>query len=164
MNHHILDTEDFWLAEQMENGRKESWHKIIILHVLLGQPSYWPQWSVPEVLLHNAGQLSEQGQGGAQGLWEECQERCFLPLIILPPPYLSLSLLALDYLSTHLPHTLVILMAPANVTNALNIVNKPPICHITHLVECPCLFGAQGNHAVNRVQWLWSSYLYAYKD
>ena len=65
---------------------------------------------------------------------------------------------ALDYLSTHLPHTLVVLLSPADVTAALAIVDKPPVCILSHTVECPCLFATHREQAVRRVKWLWQSY------
>ena len=49
--------------------------------------------------------------------------------------------LGLDYLSQHLPHTLVILMSVADVTSVLRLKEKPVECHVSHLLECPCLFG-----------------------
>ena len=65
---------------------------------------------------------------------------------------------ALDYLSTHLPHTLVVLLSPADVTTALALVDKPPVCILSHTVECPCLFATHREQAVRRVKWLWQSY------
>jgi len=65
---------------------------------------------------------------------------------------------SLNYLSSHLPNTLVVLMSPADVTMVLDLVNKPLMCSLSHLAECPCLFGTKEQGAERKVKWLWNSY------
>ena len=64
----------------------------------------------------------------------------------------------LNILRAKLPRTFVVLMAPADVTMVLNLVNKPKTCVLSHLYECPCLFGNDDQGGRRRVHWLWTSY------
>jgi len=61
---------------------------------------------------------------------------------------------------SRLPKTLVILLAPIQVSVALDLVNKGKLCEkLTHPYECPCLFGpGPGAAGRPRVDWLWRSY------
>ena len=64
----------------------------------------------------------------------------------------------LDILVSQLPKTFVVLMAPVDVTMALDLVNKPKTCVLSHLYECPCLFGNEDQGGRKRVSWLWRTY------
>jgi len=64
----------------------------------------------------------------------------------------------LDILARDLPRTFVVLMSPIDVTIALDIVNKPKTCVLSHLYECPCLFGNEDQGGKRRVKWLVESY------
>jgi len=64
----------------------------------------------------------------------------------------------LDLLKINLPNTLVVLLAPIQVSLTLDIVNKGFICKIAHKLECPCLFGPWSQDR-SRVEKLWEQYV-----
>ncbi|KAG8226282.1 hypothetical protein J437_LFUL002721, partial [Ladona fulva] len=49
---------------------------------------------------------------------------------------------ALDYLHENVPRALVNLVLMPDILALHRIAKKPNICELTHIVECPCMFGA----------------------
>ncbi|XP_018563446.1 phospholipase B1, membrane-associated-like [Anoplophora glabripennis] len=50
-------------------------------------------------------------------------------------------LYVLRILKNNLPRTIVNIIPPIHLRILTQMSNKPPICNITHLVECPCIIG-----------------------
>jgi len=96
-----------------------------------------------------------------------CSKSCVSPLQQLglsrrvsvePWDYAAHLRASLDLLAA-LPRTMVVLMAPAQVTLALDLRSKGPLCALAHVYECPCLFGpGPGAAGRARADWLWTSY------
>ena len=66
---------------------------------------------------------------------------------------------SLDILSSELPRTFVVLLAPVDVSIVRQLEDKPFLCSLTHKYECPCLFQKGSSSGIKRVVWLHSQYL-----
>jgi len=116
-------------------------------------PGWWRKWKMVSILIgHN----------------DLCSKSCISTLQSLglsrrvnvePRDYEKNIRKSLDILASQLPRTFVVLMAPVDVTMILDLVNKPKTCVLSHLYECPCLFGNEDQGGRQRVHWLWRSYL-----
>ena len=141
---------------------KKKWHfAILTLALYEGEHIDRTQWPLLQVLhLHPAvpGPVQE-GDGWASRLWEEYKKK-WEPKTFLIFSYVPS--LGLNILRAKLPRTFVVLMAPADVTMVLNLVNKPKTCVLSHLYECPCLFGNDDQGGRGRVHWLWTKYRWVF--
>ncbi|VVC30183.1 Hypothetical protein CINCED_3A001765 [Cinara cedri] len=72
-----------------------------------------------------------------------CLEICYEDYTTYAEKHKKEVLQSLLYLKENLPRTMVNLILSPNLEFELNLNNLPPICFLTQIMECPCLFATQ---------------------
>uniref|UniRef100_A0A2S2QCE3 Phospholipase B1, membrane-associated n=1 Tax=Sipha flava TaxID=143950 RepID=A0A2S2QCE3_9HEMI len=72
-----------------------------------------------------------------------CLEICYIDYTKYAEKHRENILSALLYIKENLPRTLVNIILSPNLKILLEFNNLPPICSLTHIVECPCLYATQ---------------------
>merc|ERR1712123_163210 len=115
-------------------------------------PGWWRKWKMVSILIGHNDLCSKSCISTLQALGLSRRVK------VEPKDYERNIRKGLDILATELPRTFVVLLPPVDVTLALELVNKPKTCILSHLYECPCLFGNEDQGGEKRVEWLLRTY------